>query len=122
MRNAVLWRAVRGGHARGAASTAFYDGTRDPDIGGLRVVIENIAQARQLAPRRGTPLKTNEYLTALMALEQAGLPLSTWLGRSSDHKNAPAVQVVADRLEVDRDTAHSMLRRLLHLRKKLLDK
>lgn len=82
----------------------------DPDIGACRVVVQNIAAARELKVYRGRPLDTPRLLAALEALEQAKVPLR-------DHALAKAVNVVVQaKIGLDRHAAQSLLRRLVHIR------
>jgi hypothetical protein len=85
------------------------------DIGACRAAIENIAAARELAPRRGRPLDKDQLLAALTALEETRTPLL-------DYKDGAAAKVIADKLNLTQETGYSILRRLLDLRKRVTGK
>jgi hypothetical protein len=86
----------------------------DPDIGACRVAVENIVAAQRLIPRRrGRSLDARQLLAAIEALEKAGVPLRI---------NNTTRDIIASELRLREDTARSLLRRLIDLRKRLTGK
>src|SRR3954452_14271989 len=85
----------------------------EADVWAYQTVLDEIAAALPLSPRRGRPLQIHRLRGAVAAVAQAGVPWRVW-GDPPTKKNpiAPAIRVVADALNLSYPTAKSILRQL----------
>jgi len=92
----------------------------EADVWAYQIVLDQIAAALPLSPRRGRPLQIDRLRAAVAALAQARVPLRVWGDPATKEKPiAPAVRVVADALNLSDPTAKSILRQLSDLRRQL---